>query len=346
MQYHRLGNSGSVVSDFCLGTMTFGSEADELASHEIIDAYVSAGGTFIDVANTYVGGKSESIVGSWLRAHPTEARQVVLATKGRFPMGPGPNDQGTSRRHLTRALDDSLHRLGVEQIDLYQLHCWDPVTPLAESLRFLDDAVRAGKISYYGFSNFLGWEITKAVDMAASHHWAPPVTLQPQYNLLMRDIEHEIIPACRDAGIGLLTWSPLAGGWLSGKYQRDVSPTNVTRFGKNPTRGLVPYAAYNAKEQTWNVVDAVTRIAKARGISPAQVSLAWVAAQPAVTSVILGVRNLAQLADNLNAANLKLEDHELDILDSVSAPLVGAYPYGDAAKKQRVRKLEGGRDRG
>lgn len=346
MQYRRLGNSGAVVSGLCLGTMTFGSEADEASSHGIIDAYIAAGGTFVDTANTYVGGVSETIVGSWLKAHPTEAKQVVLATKGRFPMGPGPNDLGTSRRHLTRALDDSLRRLGVEQVDLYQLHCWDPVTPLAETLRFLDDAVSAGKICYYGFSNFLGWEITKAVDMAQANHWAAPVTLQPQYNLLTRDIEHEVIPACRDAGIGLLTWSPLAGGWLSGKYQRDRSPTDATRFGKNPNRGMVSYGSRNAEDRTWDVIDAVAGIAKARGVSGAQVALAWVAAQPAVTSVILGVRNLTQLADNLGAADLQLDTDELSTLNQVSAPQVAAYPYGDAGVKQRARKLEGGRDKG
>ena len=147
---------------------------------------------------------------------------MLVATKGRFPMGPKPNDIGLSRRHLGQALDASLKRLGIERIDLYQMHAWDALTPLEETLRFLDDATSAGKIAYYGFSNFLGWHVTKAVHVAKAAGWAPPVTLQPQYNLLVRDIELEIVPACLDAGIGLLPWSPLAGGWLAGKYRRDV----------------------------------------------------------------------------------------------------------------------------
>ncbi|HEX5860180.1 MAG TPA: aldo/keto reductase, partial [Microbacterium sp.] len=170
--------------------MTFGAEADEATSHEIIDAYVAGGGNFLDTADVYSAGVSEEIIGGWLSAHPTEARQIVLATKGRFPMGKGPNDLGTSRRHLRVALDDSLRRLGVDHIDLYQLHSWDGLTPLEESLRFLDDAISAGKIGYYGFSNFTGWQLTKAAMLAERHGWAPPVTLQPQYNLLVRGIEH------------------------------------------------------------------------------------------------------------------------------------------------------------
>ena len=154
-------------------------------------------------------------------------------------MGKGPNDLGNSRRHLMRALDGSLARLGVGQIDLYQLHGWDALTPLEETLRFLDDATRAGKIAHYGFSNFPGWQVTKAVHLARAAGFAPPVTLQPQYNLLVRDIEHEIVPACLDAGIGLLPWSPLAGGWLAGKYRRDVMPTGATRLGENPGEELL-----------------------------------------------------------------------------------------------------------
>ena len=172
---------------------------------------------------------------------------MVVATKARFPMGPGPNDLGTSRRHLGDALDASLRRLGIERIDLYQMHAWDALTPIEETLRFLDDAVAAGKIAYYGFSNYLGWQVTKAVHVARALRLAPPVTLQPQYNLLVRDIEHEIVPACLDAGMGLLPWSPLGGGWLAGKYERDVAPTGATRLGENPKRGMEAYEARNAR---------------------------------------------------------------------------------------------------
>lgn len=343
MDYRKLGNSGAAASSLCLGTMTFGAEADEATSHEIMDLYVAAGGNFIDTADVYSAGTSEAIIGRWLKAHPTEARQIVVATKGRFPMGQGPNDLGISRRHLTRALDDSLARLGLEQIDLYQMHAWDALTPLEETLRFLDDAVSAGKIAYYGFSNFLGWHITKAVHVAKAQGWAPPVTLQPQYNLLVRDIEHEIVPACLDAGIGLLPWSPLAGGWLAGKYQRDTRPTGATRLGENPARGMEAYDARNAQEQTWRVIDTLGEIARGLGVSPAQVALAWLAAQPAVTSVILGARNPEQLKENLGAASLSLSAESIEKLSAVSTPTIGEYPYGPGGINQRRRKIEGGR---
>lgn len=188
MQYRTLGRSGTVVSVQTLGTMTFGAEADEATSHEIITAYVEAGGNLLDTADVYSAGVSEEIIGRWLFDHPDLAKDVVLATKARFPMGKAPNDMGTSRRHLRRALEDSLRRLQVDHIDLYQMHAWDAHTPLEETLDFLDDAIHAGLISYYGFSNYLGWQVTKAVHVAKAHNWAPPVILQPQYNLLVRDI--------------------------------------------------------------------------------------------------------------------------------------------------------------
>ncbi len=343
MRYRTLGHSGTVVSTQTLGTMTFGAESDEETSGAILTAFVEAGGTLVDTADVYSAGVSEEIIGRWLAQHPTDAGQVVLATKGRFPMGAGPNDLGLSRRHLRDALDASLRRLGVDHVDLYQMHAWDASTPVEETLRFLDDAVSAGKISYYGFSNYLGWQLTKAVHVARAHGWAPPVTLQPQYNLLVRDIEHEVVPAALDAGLGLLPWSPLAGGWLSGKYQRDVDPSGATRLGEDPTRGMEAWAARNADERTWRVVDAVREVADARHATPSQVALAWLAARPAVTSVILGVRTTAQLADNLGAADLDLADDELARLTEVSAPRVDDYPYGAAGVQQRNRKLTGGR---
>jgi aryl-alcohol dehydrogenase-like predicted oxidoreductase len=343
MDYRLLGNSGTVVSTLTLGTMTFGSEADEPTSHAILDAFVEAGGTFIDTANVYSGNESERIIGRWLAAHPTEAQQVVIATKGRFPQGDGPNDLGLSRRHLQRALDASLDRLGVETIDLYQMHAWDALTPIEETLRFLDDAVSAGKIVSYGFSNYLGYQITKAVYEAKAHGWTPPVTLQPQYNLLVRDIEHEIVPACLDAGIGLLPWSPLAGGWLSGKYQRNEPPTGATRLGENPQRGMEAWEARNADERTWRVLDAVSAAAEAHDASRSQVALAWLLTRPAMTSVILGARTVEQLQDNLGAADLVLTDDEVRSLTEASAPRVDDYPYGTAGVAQRNRPITGGR---
>jgi aryl-alcohol dehydrogenase-like predicted oxidoreductase len=338
MRYRTLGNSGVIVSTYALGTMTFGAEADEATAHAILDHYVAAGGNFIDTADVYGASVSEQFIGSWLASRPMERQQVVIATKGRFSMGVGPNDLGTSRRYLGRALDASLRRLGVEQIDLYQTHAWDPVTPLEETLRFLDDAVRSGKIAYYGFSNFLAWQLTKAVHLARANGFTPPVTLQPQYNLLMREIELEIVPASLDANIGLLTWSPLASGWLTGKYRRDTEPTGATRLGENPEL-RTEWEARNAQERTWRILDTVEEIANARGINQAQVSLAWLEAQPAVTSVILGARNTDQLGSNLGAASVELMPEELERLDKVSSPVVADYPYGPGGAGQRHRPI-------
>jgi aryl-alcohol dehydrogenase-like predicted oxidoreductase len=327
MHYRTLGTSGAVVSTYALGTMTFGTEADEATSHALLDAFVASGGIFVDTADVYSAGVSEQIIGSWLAAHPSEREQLVLATKGRFAMGDGPNDRGTSRRHLARALDDSLRRLGTEHVDLYQLHAWDALTPLEESLRFLDDAVTAGKIGYYGFSNFLGWQLTKAVHVARACGFAPPVTLQPQYNLLVREIESEIVPAAIDAGMGLLPWSPLGGGWLTGKYRRDTDPTGATRLGEDPERGMEAWGPRNEQERTWRIIDAVADVAAEVGATSAQVSL------------ILGARSVEQLADNLGAASVSLDAAQLARLTEVSAPVVSDYPYGAAAMAQRHRDI-------
>ena len=340
MRYNPLGRTGLFVSELCLGTMTFGAEADEATSHALLDTYVRSGGNLIDTADVYSTGTSEEFIGHWLAAHPTDREQMVIATKGRFPMGAGPNDAGTSRRHLTRALDASLQRLGVDQIDLYQLHAWDAVTPLAETLRFLDDAIHNGKIAYYGFSNVLGWQLTKAVHVARANGFTPPVTLQPQYSLLVREIESEIVPACVDASIGLLPWSPLAGGWLTGKYQRDSDPTGATRLGEDPQRGMEAWEPRNKQVGTWRILDVVQDIAKTREVSAAEVSLAWLEAQPAVTSVILGVRDTHQLAANLGAASVLLTPDEIERLNEVSAPIVSDYPYGQAGVDQRHRDID------
>ncbi|GAA1438885.1 aldo/keto reductase [Leifsonia poae] len=343
MELRTLGNSGTIVSEYALGTMTFGAEADEKTSHTIIDTYLDAGGTFIDTADVYSSGGSETIIGRWLADNPGRRDDVVIATKGRFPMGDGPNDLGLSRTHLRRALDASLSRLGVEHIDLYQMHAWDALTPIEETLRFLDDAVTSGKISYYGFSNYLGWQLTKAVQVAVAHGWAPPVTLQPQYNLLVRGIEHEVVPAALDARIGLLPWSPLAGGWLSGKYTRDQAPTGATRLGENPKRGMEAWEKRNADPRVWEIIDAVGEIATEIGASPSQVALAWLADRPAVTSVILGARTIDQLTDNLGAADVSLSDEQVDRLTEASRPDADDYPYGEPGVQQRHRKAEGGR---
>lgn len=344
MEYRLLGRSGCVVSTLSLGTMTFGQEADEATSIAQLDAFMEAGGTLIDTADVYAGTESESIIGRWLSSAPTDVReQVVLATKGRFPTGDGPNDLGLSRRHLSTALDSSLRRLQVDTVDLYQVHAWDPLTPLEETLRFLDDAVSAGKIRYVGLSNFTGWQLQQAVDLAEFHGWSVPVSLQPHYNLLGRELEWEIVPACEANGLGILPWSPLAGGWLTGKYRPDERPTGASRLGEDPDRGLEAYDRRSADQRTWDVIEAVRQIADDRGISMAQVALAWVADRPQVTSVILGARTLEQLTDNLSAAGLHLDEEETALLDRVSDPGAAGYPYGVEGLAQRSRKVTGGR---
>ncbi len=340
MEYRTLGRTGCAVSVLALGTMTFGAETEEAAAHRQLDIFVEAGGTLIDTADVYAAGASEEIIGRWLATKPSSALQeLVLATKGRFPTGPGPNAVGLSRRHLAAALDASLHRLGMERIDLYQVHAFDAWTPLEETLRFLDDAVRMGKVHYLGLSNFTGWQLQRAVDVAEVKGFAGPVTVQPQYSLVAREVEWEIVPAAQANGLGLLPWSPLGGGWLTGKYRRDERPTGATRLGENPNRGVEAYDRRGAVERTWDVIDAVGEIAKGRGASMAQVALAWLADRPAVTSVILGARTVEQLEDNLGAAGLHLSAHELERLDVVSEPSVGDYPYGELGRQQRSRQI-------
>jgi aryl-alcohol dehydrogenase-like predicted oxidoreductase len=341
MRYRTLGSSGCSVSELCLGTMTFGAETDEEGAHTQLDRFVEAGGNLVDTADVYSKGVSEEIIGRWLAARPAEVTDsVVLATKGRFPMGSGPNDVGLSRRHLTRALEDSLRRLGTDSVDLYQVHSWDPLTPIAETLRTLDDFVRAGKIQYYGFSNFTGWQLTKAVHTARELGLAAPVTLQPQYSLIVRETEWEIVPAAVDAGLGLLPWSPLGGGWLSGKYQRDQRPTGSTRLGEDPGRGMEAWER-RGTERTWRIIEAVQTVAEQTGASMAQVALSWLTGQPGVTSTILGARTLEQLEDNLGSVDCVLDVDQLTLLNEASDLHTSDYPYGALAIDQRSRDLAG-----
>jgi aryl-alcohol dehydrogenase-like predicted oxidoreductase len=340
MEYRTLGSSGAAVSTYALGTMTFGAEADEDAAHDQLDTFLEAGGTLVDTADVYSHGASEEIVGRWLDDRPADVTdRVVLATKARMAMGEDPNDVGLSRRHLSRALDVALRRLRVECIDLFQVHAWDPLTPVEETLGFFDDAVRSGKVRYAGLSNYAGWQVQKAVDVAEHRHLPRPITLQPQYNLLSREVEWEIIPACEANGLGLLPWSPLGGGWLTGKYTRDQRPSGDTRLGDDPERGVEAYDKRAASERTWAVIDAVQSVAAARGVPMAAVALAWLHDRPTVCSVVLGARTTEQLTANLGAAGLHLSAEETAVLDAASDPAPADYPYGPAGAAQRERAL-------
>src|SRR3712207_6389339 len=322
--------------------MTFGAGIDEAGAHEQLDLFVEAGGTLVDLADVYSAGAAEEITGRWLGARPADVRdRVVLATKGRFPMGAEPNALGNSRRHLRRALDDSLRRLGVDHVDLYQLHAWDPLTPLEETLRFLDDAVSAGKIGYPGLPNFTAWEVQKAVDLSEHQNLAVRVTLQRSSSLLVRDIEFKFFPACLHNGLGILPWGPLGGGWLSGKYTRDQRPEGATRLGEDPGRGMEAYDRVGSRQRTWDVLEVVQDIAGARGVSMPQVALAWLVDRPAVTSVVLGARTVGQLPDARGVADVPLGPEDVARRDAASAPGRADYPYGDVGAEQRSRTPAG-----
>lgn len=326
MEFRPLGAAGTTVSAFALGTMTFGAETDEDGSHAQLDRFVEAGGTFVDTADVYSRGASESIIGSWL-ARRGSAGDLVIATKGRFPMSESPLDAGAGRRHLLAAVDASLDRLGLDHVDLYQVHGWDAGTPIEETLETLTTIVESGRARYVGWSNTTGWQLQRIADLASFNGWAPPVTMQPQYNLLDRTIELEVMPVCLEQGIGLLPWSPLGGGWLTGKYTRDDRPTGATRLGEDPNRGVEAYDGRNVA-RTWDILDVVEDLAADRGVSMAQVALAWVRDRPTVSSVLLGARTVEQLEDNLDAASLTLDHDERDRLTSVSAVGLPPYPYG------------------
>lgn len=325
METRLLGSSETVVSCLGLGTMTFGAETNESTAHEQLDLFVESGGTFIDTADVYSRGLSERIIGAWLSKRGAD--EIVLATKGRFAMSDRAHDRGAGRRHLMEAVDASLTRLGVDHVDLYQVHGWDPATPLTETLETLTTIVSSGRARHVGWSNVTGWQLQRILDMTRAEGWTRPVTLQPQYNLLDRGIELEVMPVCVESGVGLLPWSPLGGGWLTGKYRRDERPSGRTRLGEDPERGVEAYDGRNI-DRTWSVLDAVEQIAQDRGASMAQVALAWVRDRPNVTSVLLGARTVEQLADDLGTVDVVLTEDERKRLTAVSAPGIPPYPYG------------------
>ena len=341
MLHRKLGNSGIAVAKIALGTMYFGSETPEEDAFAILDTFVEGGGNLIDTSDVYVGGVSEQIIGRWFAVRPRDVTdKVVLASKGRFGGGQDVNAIGLSRRHLHRALDASLGRLGVETIDLYQLHASDMHTPVEETLSFLDDAVKAGKIHYVGLSNFTGWQLQLIISTARAMGVQVPVTLQPQYSLLSREIEWEIVPAALHNGIGLLPWSPLAGGFLTGKYQRGGRPASGTRAGSEKPLYQWISEEYADSDRNWATIEAVVRIAKEIGATPAQVALSWIANRPGVIAPIIGARTVEHLLNNLGAAKLTLDDEATVALEKVSAPQPGGYPYGAFGAGQRARWLQ------
>jgi aryl-alcohol dehydrogenase-like predicted oxidoreductase len=336
MEYRQLGQSGLRVSVLSLGTMTFGGRSifskvgatDVDGARRQVDLCLEAGVNLFDTANGYSDGLSEEILGQVLEGRRED---LLIATKARMVVGSGPNDGGASRYHLIRECEKSLRRLRTDRIDLYQLHEWDGQTPLEETLEALDTLVRSGKVRYVGASNYSGWHLMKALSISDRRGYARFVSQQIHYSLQARDAEYELVPVSLDQGLGILVWSPLAGGLLSGKYRRGQQAPEGSRhlndWGEPPVHD---------EEQLYDIVDALVAIAEARKASAAQVALAYLLGRPGITSVVVGARTEAQLADNLGAANLTLSTEERGRLDSVSLPRL-LYPYWHQAKTAKER---------
>jgi aryl-alcohol dehydrogenase-like predicted oxidoreductase len=326
MEYRQLGRSGLRVSTLTLGTMTFGGRgvfanvgaSDVQDARRQIDLCLDRGVNLIDTADVYSDGQSEEIVGEVLEGRRD---RVLLATKARMPMGKGPNDAGLSRHHIVRACEASLRRLRTDHIDLYQVHEWDGQTPLEETIAALDDLVRSGKVRYVGASNYAAWQLMKALGVAERDGRERFVSQQIHYTLQAREAEYELVPIAVDQGVGILVWSPLAGGLLSGKYRRGVEPPagsrHLTDWDEPPVRD---------ENALYDLIDVLVDIGDAHGVSAAQVALAWLLRRPGVSSIVVGARTDEQLADNLDAADLELTDAEHDRLEQVSRPPL-LYPY-------------------
>lgn len=326
MRYNKLGRTGLYVSELCLGTMTFGGQGmwtaigqlDQSAADELVKTAIDAGINFIDTANVYSEGLSEQITGQALRNLGIARDQVVIATKVMGPMGKGPNDRGLSRYHIMNQAEASLKRLGLDHIDLYQVHGWDAATPIEETLFALDNLVQRGLVRYIGVSNWAAWAIMKALGTSERLGISRFESLQAYYTIAGRDLEREIAPMLQAEQVGLMVWSPLAGGLLSGKYSREDDK------GDGGRRAVFDFPPVN-KDRAWDVIDAMKPIAEARGVSVARIALAWLLHQPAVSSVIVGAKRIEQLTDNIAATEVELTAEELAKLDQVSR-LPAEYP--------------------
>lgn len=337
MQYKQFGNTGLMVSELCLGTMTFGGKGywtaiGTLPQEEVnalVKQAVDAGINFIDTANVYSLGLSEEMTGQAIRDLGLKRDDLVIATKVCGMMGEGPNETGLSRKHVLQQADESLKRLNMDYIDLYQIHGFDPLTPFEETLEALDVLVKSGKVRYIGCSNLAAWQIMKSLGISAQNRLAKYVSLQAYYTIAGRDLERELVPLLLDQKMGLMVWSPLAGGFLSGKYSRNAS----TEEGRRVNFDFPPID----KEKAFDMIDVMQEIAASKGVSVAQIALAWLLHQSVVTSVIVGAKKQEQLADNLKAIEVKLTDDELKRLDEVSKP-APEYPGWMIERQSRYRE--------
>ncbi|MGV3552418.1 aldo/keto reductase [Rhizobium sp.] len=338
MRYKTLGNTGLAVSEICLGTMTFGGntgiwsaigDLDQKAADEIVARALDSGVNFIDTADVYGEGRSEEITGQAMKNSGRSRSEVVLATKVYGTMGPGRNDVGVSRGHIMDGVKASLKRLGTDYIDLYQVHGTDPITPIEETVRAMEDLVRQGHIRYWGISNWQAWRLAKALGVADKLDAAKPVTLQAYYTIAGRDLEREIVPLLESEKLGLMVWSPLAGGFLSGKYTRDGGGPNSAR------RVSFDFPPLN-KDRAYDCIDVMREIADARGVSVARIALAYVLNKRFVMSVIIGAKNTEQLDDNLAATEIELTAEEMAKLDAASA-LPAEYPGWMLTRQQEMQ---------
>lgn len=325
MEFRYLGRTGLRVSELCLGAMTFGRETSIDDSHRMMDMFADAGGNFIDTANVYGRGTSEEIVGDWLGTRRRE--DYIVATKVRFQMGEGVNAAGLSRKHILDAVEASLSRLKTDYIDLYQVHMWDPRTPLDETLSALDMLVKSGMVRYIGASNYAGWQLQKAIDLSRQAGFEAFVSLQPLYNLLDRSVEWELIPVALNEGLGVIPWSPLRGGWLSGKYTRGmVAPPEDTRVAIASEKGWSESWEAYATERTWAILDELNAIAAETDKAVPQVALRWLLQRPAVTAPIIGASKIHHLESNLGATGWFLSPDQMARLNQVSA-VRPPYPW-------------------
>jgi aryl-alcohol dehydrogenase-like predicted oxidoreductase len=338
MEYRRMGRSGLLVSEICLGTMTFGHGADEAEAARLTGTALDAGVNFFDTADAYNAGVAETMLG---RALGVRRREAVIASKFFNPTGPGPNDSGMSRRHIMQAVEDSLTRLGTDHLDIYYVHHVDHETPLQEMLRAVDDLIRQGKVLYAACSNYEAWRLMEALWLSDSHGWARFECYQPQYSLVVRDIEEELVPACTLKGLGVVVWSPLAGGFLAGRYR----PGEARAAGSRSEEGWAFPQRYFAASADATLA-CLLEVAAQLGRSPAQVALRWVLDQGFITSAIVGARHAGQLADSLGAAGWRLPEEARARLDAVST-LPRRYPRamedGMRERRRAAMKVPGGR---
>ncbi|MFB6272679.1 MAG: aldo/keto reductase [Salinibacter sp.] len=333
MDYRFFGRSGMKVSELCFGTQTFGWVTDEEDAHRMLDRFTDVGGNFFDTANKYNEGTAEEIFGKWIKARGRRS-DYVIGSKVYFPIGDGPNETGLSRKHIMEAVEGSLRRLQTDYIDLYQMHCWDAATPIEETLHAMDDLIRQGKVRYIGASNFTPSQLDRAVMTSRMHDWNEISCLQAEYSLQIRSTEWELLPLCRSEGIALTAWSPLAGGWLSGKYQRNQPPPEDSRVGRGDRWDDQP--EQRGSERTYRIIDTLLEISDEIDKTPAQIALNWLLQQPGVTAPIFGARTPDHLEDNLGAVGWQLSDQHVDQLNEASTlPLPSPHSFLANYTRQR-----------